>query len=289
MRTVVTIYAPNRDKLGDHAFDDLVAIYPAGRDAPHAFSCTLPAEDQRTRLILERLAKAGYQPWTDKSRSMDFAREFIVDWDREYSAADLAECDFLELWSRHQMHGISRDGDGRIKLLEGNLDSDADFAQALSAWYVIPDRARCILEAGGLRHVKFRPTVLLQGRWADAKAEPVDWSKYGEPWWEITSDYVLPPLSPHMTFTNRYGKPVRHGEFSDGFHVREGLYQRPELRYGRSNLNSCAPFDLARTLEPQTNGPGFDRNDCPLIVSRRFYQFCCERGLQAEWVPVRLD
>jgi hypothetical protein len=61
------------------------------------------------------------------------------------------------------------------------------------------------------------------------------------------------------------------------------------LHYRRSDLEDLAPFDLARTYEPFGNYSGYDRQNCSLIASKKFYEVCVANKLKTDWVPVRIE
>jgi hypothetical protein len=106
-------------------------------------------------------------------------------------------------------------------------------------------------------------------------------------WWELTSDFELPPLSPAMDLRDNNGNPIARGEVSNGCHRYEGLYIHPELHYRAEDLETMKPCDLAWTAESFGGVPSADAR--VLIASNRFYRFCVDHALKTEWVPVRID
>jgi hypothetical protein len=86
------------------------------------------------------------------------------------------------------------------------------------------------------------------------------------------------------------GQPLPWGcnNFSNGCHLREGLYSHPELHYRKQDLRVVEPFDAALTFEPFGN-KGVPLDWRRLVVSRRFREFCLKYGWETDWVPVRID
>ena len=267
----------------------LATAYPEGR-IRHFFELDLPQDDPRTKAALTILSTAGLRPWTDHSREIERTHEFRLTLRREYTHKDFERCDLLELGpSRDAVVEYAwRDNEGLIQLPGNELKKRFDFASCLFGWFVVPERVKHLLKESGLKNIVFKTTIPMIKSQGERLQLP-NWSYWGKPWWELDSDFTMPPLAPNLMFTDRDGKPVRQGDFSNGFHVKEGLYAPPELHYRKSDLANLRPFDLARTYEPFGNRQGYDRGDCKLIVSQRFYQFCQEHGLKADWVPVRID
>ncbi|MDB5290088.1 MAG: hypothetical protein JWL69_1329 [Phycisphaerales bacterium] len=176
-----------------------------------------------------------------------------------------------------------------MRLLDGYLKKSVQIGFTMPTWHVVPDRVKKLIEHSDLGGVTFKPTLLLSGTYADADAQPIPWDSYGEPWWELDANLTMPPLSDSMMFTDSDGRVLKERDFSNGFHRKEGLYLHPELHYRALDLAKLPPFDLARTYEPFGNRRGYDRTDCPLVASQRFYDFCEQHGLKTGWVPVRIE
>jgi hypothetical protein len=292
MTTMARLFAPFRDELGDSAFEDLVRIYPEGLQRPHSFWCILPIDDSRTKSVLERLRQAGYTPWQDRSRPRDKAREFTLHLERRYDVAHLSFYPYLELSPRTEgSWGPYRDeATGFVKLDVHQLDNSADFAAAYTSRYVVADRVKRLIELAGLSHVLFRPALLSDPEESgdeEGVSKILRWEDWGPPWWEITSDHTLPPVSSSMDLTDCKNTPVPPGDPTISYTRREGLYLWPELHYRAGDMAPAATFDLARTLEHFGGELRWD--DRPLVASQRFYHFCIDHGLKAEWVPVQID
>lgn len=285
MTVVARITGIFRNHIGDRVFDRLVRIYPEGQDR-HAFWSFLSEDDPRTLEILKTLDEAGVKPWMDSSRPREKGREFTLQLERFYDCSEVAACDLVELAPKETCPGDYRDErTGHVLLDVHRLDNSLDFALADRERYVVPDRVKRILEQADLDHLLFRSALLSDPKQAVDAVIP--WEGWGPPWWELTSDYTLPPVSPSMDLRDRDGKPIDRKE-PNALHVRkEGLYVHPELHYLASDLRKCEPFDLARTWE--RFGGEMKWNERTLVASKRFYEFCVKHNLKTDWVPVRID
>ena len=118
----------------------------------------------------------------------------------------------------------------------------------------------------------FKETVLV-----GKSAEPLP-----GPFWELTSDLVLPRLANTRQLIYGYNSAPFDGDYSKVLILTDGFYTTAEYHYRASDLRAIEPFDVAVVSE---NLGGFPDK----IVSRRFYEFCKKEKLRMEWVPVRID
>jgi hypothetical protein len=160
--------------------------------------------------------------------------------------------------------------------------------------YLIPDRVKRILEGFQGVGVAFKPTVLDESRSPEMQIL-ISWDDVGdevrsEPWWELTSNLLMPPVSKDQDLVDSKSRPVisRSPLPEKGVRFVEDNYAEPELKYDRDSLATMAPveFDLARTYEALAPDPKDDQR--LLIASKRFYEFWTKNGLKCEWVPVRI-
>lgn len=88
-----------RKQVGAEVFADLVRIFPAGNESPRhdVFKSFLPLNDPRITDIVDRLAKAGFRPRTNRFEMLNRERQYWLDLDREYDDADLKHCEYLQL------------------------------------------------------------------------------------------------------------------------------------------------------------------------------------------------
>jgi hypothetical protein len=258
------------------------------------FSCYASIDDDRTQAVLKVLEDAGLTPW-DSTKGQPRVRdsEYNLRYERLYDAADLAICKYLQILPPSKAFHLEvnkRTESGQIILPKRGMPRGFDIMLAHSRIaYFATERAKSAIEGVGLQHVIFRPTCYGPTRLQEGETEESIAARYGRSYWELDSDFTLPNLSHTIKLTDFDGQLWERGDFSNGLIPREGLFLYPELHYRRSDLENLAPFDLARTYEPFGNYSGYDRQNCPLIASRRFYETCVANKLKTGWVPVRID
>lgn len=157
---------------------------------------------------------------------------------------------------------------------------------------VVPQRVRAIFEAEGVRHVTFLPTMLCP-QWG-SKSRHTEWTKFltweeihEEPWWEMSSDVRLPPVSPTCRLATLDGEDYDPEKPFRGLFLEEGNYEQPEMHYRRSDLAKVPPFDIALTHE--NFGAGNRDEIATLVCSQRFRQVCLKHKLKIGFWPVRVD
>jgi hypothetical protein len=280
MKTIATISRIRPDQVGEAGFRDLCGIHPEG-DRGRWFECSLPLDDPRFRAIRDRLELAGLRPWADVFRAR-LPDEYPLEYTREYDPDDFREVSLFEPVPETYCEGLTRDDSGRIEMDVDRLEPEADIATAGGNRLVVSPRLMVAMRQAGLREILFRPTAL-----RDEVQGPIPWDGHGEPFWEIATEFVLPALAPSGTLYHEDGRPFA-GDFSRGCYLKDGFHRPAELRYRASDLAGLAGFDLALTREPF--GPGQNQDDARrLVASRRFYEFCTDRGLNMGWIPVRVE
>jgi hypothetical protein len=265
----------------------------------------LKRDDPRLGSICGLLTEWKLSPWLDRSRQ-PLRNEYDMRYDREYDHNDLSECAFLELTPPQEAgnYGAMNRGpgpEGEVIFPQAEMPGGVnnpvatphadgfDFMYGMYTWIFVPLRVKTILESGNLRGLKFRRANFAPQQTKDDEGWD-DWErKYGIPYWELDSDCTMPPLSPSMPLWTSDKEPAVGGDYSKGLLRLDGLYSHAELHYRSSELARLPPFDLARTFESFGNKIEYDRFDCPLVASQRFYRFCIERGLNTGWTPVRID
>ena len=280
-----------KNDAGEEVFSQLLSLYPENK-WNNTFIYYGPMVHSRTQEILNLLRLYDRKPWDNTSVGIKNPRvNFTFQIEKKYNAKELSSFLFLEVRPLDDAHIFDspRREDKLMRLLQGYLKEDVDIGFTMPTWYVVPDHVKRVLEEGRFAGIVFRPIHLLPGLAVTAETPVVPWDQYGEPWWELDSDISLPPLSDSMTFTDMNGKILKNRDFSNGFHRRDGLYVHPELHYKAANLEVFGCFDLARTYEPFGNRKGYERSDCPLVASQKFYQFCLKHRIKTNWVPVRID
>ncbi|MCA9305628.1 MAG: hypothetical protein KDA16_03805 [Phycisphaerales bacterium] len=298
MKEYISIPTLQSDCVTDELIDSLATILPEGvrngRDASgkatRSFCMdSIIQDDPRVNAILDTLRKHGMRP-----RSLDTPdrprNEFWIVIRRKYSRSDLLQSEFLkfnglkyasELGWRTKPEGLVI---LPVRSLQRIIDSRSDTLYTdRPGWTVVSDRVKDLVEQSDLRHISFRPTVLVSGR-GRPEDPMVSWSEVGAPWWEITSDYTMPPLSPTVEIVAQDGSPFVSYE-TQNLELREGSYEVPELHYRRSEIAEADWFDLALSHEHIGKPPHQQMK----IASQRFYQFCSSHHIKASWMPVRID
>jgi hypothetical protein len=274
-------------------FAELCRLYPAGRkhaDRPldsQQFKAEFPLEDAVFAEILKTLARHDILPWTDHSRMPLPGKEFELIYRREYDETDFESSKLLECDPPIRHCDEGRSSRGQLKLDRHSLKLNRRFFKSSmsAAKIVVSEKTMKVLKKAKLKHLKFRPTILI-----DAKGDQdyeLGWDGWSDPRWELTSDLVLPKMSRDLQLVTFDGSPVKGDDYSNGCLIHEGFYRPPEIHYRRKDLPPLESFDVALSYEPIGTNPLVQER--ALIFSNRFYQVCKELKLKADWVPVRID
>ena len=270
--------------VGPVVLRDLFTIYPDG-DHGTWFGCTLPEGDFRMKAILDRLRIAGFRPWINHFRKRD-PTEFGYDWLRVYEPGDFDAAAYFEMNPSYSFEGFTRNGDGLLELNPRKMGNKVDVAIADGFRRLVSKRLKAIIESNSLTHVKFLRTVVPERGAVKADVQsPARRQEFTE-MWEITSDLILPPLSPTCTLFDNDGNRFS-GDYSNGCIFKDEIYTTPQLRYLKSAIARVEPFDCGLSFERGGIKPGPDDRD--RVFSRRFYNLCKEAGIAAEWVPVVIE
>jgi hypothetical protein len=218
---------------------------------------------------------------------------------RVYDEEDLGKCEFLELRAqRGAFHGFERLQSGELFIHETLLPSQPglstwDFVSGYSqdTWLVVPARVKDLLSQELFAHLTWKPARFWPGDVDPMVTWEIVKQKIGTPFWELDSDLSLPPVSSTMDLCDRDDNHVQAGERRINIIRRDGLYAYPELRYRKSELAKLPSFDVARSYEnfglvpPQEFRPDYSS----IVVSKKFYRFCHQNNLNADWLPVHID
>lgn len=279
MKTLVKILSIDAKKLGEDTIAELGLIYPDGRDGRH-FECQLPWEDERVHRVIGCLAGRGFVPRNGRRRAG--ANEYWMAIERTYDRSDLDLASYLNLRAKVPFRSYTRSSEGRIELDTEEIQPDAEIACASPPWTVVSRRLKDLIEGEGMSHVVFRETRVI-GPSESGK-------EYEGQFWELTSDFVLPPMSPRCKFIDGVTGEEVAGDSKVTFVLREGLetpdilYTPAEIHYVATEIKALEPFDLALTHE--TFGGHYSRM---IVASQRFYRFCVAHDLKILWTPVRID
>lgn len=275
-------------------FDSLLSLveeYPwsIGRPGKRVLPCGFEAANSKLFKFMDILSKAGLTP-----RNYDYPRsgsQYSYQIQRVYTHTDLLKFKYLqfdggfgEAWT-----GWLTDDRQRLILMKERRPKVRKGASDVSSGLPLCTTSlRENIEAQQYRHIAFRPTELrgdptFQGDPPRVVSGSLyDWSDIkSEPWWQITSDLTLPPLSPNMDLESTPGQIER----VVGVTPREGAYAAPELHYRRQDFDGLPDFDAALTYEHIRGLYDFQN----LIVSTRFYKFSHENRLPWKFLPVHVD
>jgi hypothetical protein len=284
-RTIIS--GLDSDKLGQVLVEELEQIHPSGssfnsRANSKRFDLRLPSDDPRTLRVIERLARAGFTPWTNPFVN-PLPNQYSMKLEHVYGPSDFADVEYFVPVARIYSEGLTRATTGLIELDAGKVVPDADVAFSDLFKTIVSGRIKQILALATPRHLCFKPTVLTRKGYDDAS---ISWQSIESPFWEVTSDLTLPPLASTCTLLNNDGVECR-GDFSNGCFLREGLFTNPEPHYTRESIGAIPPFDAA--LSQERFGIAPQNEDRILIVSRRFREELLGAGIEIDWTPVRID
>lgn len=229
--------------------------------------------------------------------------EFSLELRRSYDKSDWEPAEFLQPRPKLLIDDDSgRSMTGVVLVQPRILKCNLTVAQADWPAIVVSEKLKSQILEGGMQHIMFRPVGIIgkpeEGyaqSWyrlttseAREKAKSATITKFAEGLWELSSDLVLPRLSPQCQLQDEKGNPVRD-DFSTGTFLREDFYKPPELHYTRGSIQNAGPFDLALTYEPLSGWYPTWQWYRHLVASKRFYEFCKARKLKMDWIPVRID
>ncbi|MEX0775083.1 MAG: hypothetical protein WD042_05140 [Phycisphaeraceae bacterium] len=215
-----------------------------------------------------------------------------------YDAQDFEACELLQTYSAQPTEdldtGWGQEGKLRIEYRDLRKKAKRRMALGIGSVILVSASMRKMIEDSQLGHARFRPTLLentqesLEGR----VHQLLPWSKAPDgPWWELTSDVVLPPVTERTPLEDKDGKPVKP-DFSSGCWEAPVNFEIGHLHYARSALKKLPRFDIALTHEHWSNGHfpadpfGWLQRR---IVSQRFYRFAVEHKLKVDFRPVEID
>ncbi|MEM6503829.1 MAG: hypothetical protein AAF711_00025 [Planctomycetota bacterium] len=272
---------------------EIFDIYPDGRSSGYGFRSELDHADLRNEKLVECLKRSGFRRRKKQERFLP-REHFTEAHIRHYDRADYASAVYLEFdpdFFDENIQFSERDAEARLRLHRKSLreNKSTDFARAGIKAILVPQRVKVVLEQADLHNLLFLPTIPVRGTGlAEECQTPVTWEQVGcDPWWELSSDLTLPPVSPGMDLRDRDGNRIPPGNSSNGCIPREGLFNKAELHYLRNDIKAIEPFDVALTFETFGMPGPYPRPS--VVVSQRFYQVCIDHGLSGTWVPVRLD
>lgn len=281
-------------KLGSERFERLARAAPelvsyASEPRPGHRVIWLDKIDEslpEVRSLMSEMGRVGIELCLHSYKAKELPGAVSAWRTREYDARDLEGCEVLLLLSTWVSGGGYKPGEP-IYLSEHDPEHQSDLRHvkdfaSVDTIPVCSSRARRVLEAAGLRGLDFAATRLMPRGYKNRKpGEWVAWETYGEPWWRIVSDVVLPYVAPSVQKRSCGDGRLLPRESPGGCYFVDGDYSDYELHFVRSELAALGPFDVASTFEHHPNGW--------VVVSRRFYEVCRDHGFDAGFRPVRID
>jgi hypothetical protein len=324
MKTIAFV-SVRRGCLTDERLAALSSAYPEGKTLG-GFCSMLPGDHPTTKAILDLLSSFGLTPWRHPHRPIA-STEYTLEYRRTYEKGDWEPAECLEPRPKLLIDDDSHRSMTGVLLVEPKvLQRKISIAQASWPAIVVSEELKRQILDAGLKHVAFKAAAIMGNpkegygqSWdrllvevareqsmgekivetqrqkaerlravGQERARNTKITRFAEGLWELSSDLVLPRLSPRCQLQDEKGEPVRD-DFSTGIFLREDLYQPPELRYTRSSIRKVEPFDLALTYEPLSGWYPTWEWYRHLVASKRFYEFCKARKLKMDWIPVRID
>jgi hypothetical protein len=303
MRQTVTIDIDPAD-VGSELIRRLAEIHLEGLRSTGWWGIQLPLDDPRVSRCIRMLADVGFTPWTQTFRPFVKGREYSITIERQYNESDLAPCRLLDLstFDSADSYPARRNGHLRIYLPEKGdqtrFNAKADIQGTGESHHytlIVSDRVRRLIEALNLREVGFKATFVIPPPKSEVDKRDEEamlpWDGFGEPWWELTSSVILPPMSSRAFLVSAKGERVVD-HFSDGCYLKDGIDNLDaitwpaEPKYLAKDVDAIGEFDVAHTFE--WFGPKAPYLGRLVIVSSRFFQFCREHKLKTYFVPVRV-
>ncbi len=285
MEIVVRLHPLFAQDVGMELVERLAAICPEGMRRSHFKLGDKPVSDPTLIAVLEELRLRGFTPWPGRRRRRRDS-EYNIMYLRRYDQADLSACDYLWLTPESQFDAsVSEHGVLRLDFPSPGLERSATIAGTTETRVAISDRAKRLVEASELLHVRLEPAECF-GERDDYPGKVVPWTEFDESdaWWELVAEMDMPPVAPSMVIcASHTGELVAPGYEGDCGLRDADLPECPiaELHYRAADIKAMEPFDLAR---------GFEVPRFRYVVSRRFYEFWTTNELgHVGWVPVRID
>lgn len=248
-------------------------------------------------VVLRSLSDSGLTDWS-RHAIPRLPTQYRLRVDRDYTEHDLNQYQYLRATTGRTWPGGWRGDDGMIPLPRTFFPKRQlrEWAYHTDEILLVTSLFRSCLEQGGLSHLQFRPTQV----WSDTDTVLVDtkpvtfvprtppprclsWDEIGEePWWEMTSDLVLPRVAPSMPLGSQEGDSQER-TFGVWVYNNNPVW---ELNYRDEDLKQVEPFDAALTFERWRGSRDENRF---LIVSQRFRQAVLKHGLGMGFVPVHVE
>lgn len=251
------------------------------------FRMKAPEDGAAVQEVERTLNLHGFRRWTDLHRRRDESCEYSFDRIRVYDDFDFAHAPLLRIFPEENVQNLEyRQSDGVLWLKAEHLKRQRHtFLVADGLTRAVPicsDTVKNQLESEKLSHLRFLPTVIVDDEDSMIAARP---NHDHHPWWEISSDLVLPPVSTFLLKKDVKTMQDVPREQASRVQLIEPGAPGLELHYFHSELTAIDSFDIALSYEWEYGGEtGRYR-----IVSNRFYEICKKYKIKTSWIPVRID
>lgn len=271
----------SRHEIGEEVFTRLVRAVPGEYSA--TFNARLRDNSPECMEVLRVLTEAGCVAHGKFEPSAPGKFSLWPNYENEQ--IDLDRASFFQMIPHSNvMTRYGRGPEGLLNLEHGGWERKGPLLATGVKARIVSTPLRSELEAEDFVGMIFRPTRVVKGELL-AELQEVPWDKVGcEPYWELASSVVLPPLSPRCLLMNEKGDRVREESWSKRAYLMEDQFPAGEFHYRRVDLAGMPPFDVAQTREPLVAG-----SDQNLVLSRRVYDFISTRRLKCMWLPVYVD
>jgi len=275
-------------------YESLAKILPDGK-GKRSIYVSLSSDDVRLIAIRAILKEHGYTEVSSKFKTNGIERPIAITETIQYDELDFGYHEWYEIYpSLAGADYASRDEQGRIRNL-GERDytlTDEENAALLAREEdprgKIPTRIYDTIAS-------VPPYALVMGKHAAEAALSAGLRISTKPTsvhniFELTADFVFPPLSPACDFRDPQGQPVSSDMPRLCGHLADGFIQDPLLKYNRTDvmrlLTHGKVVDVAQTRERFGNAEGVSE---PLfIISKRFTEWLMTIDGKLRWKPVEL-
>jgi len=265
----------------------LFSVWPQAYPARSSFSMKAPEDGAAVQEVERILNHHGFRRWTERHRRRDESCEYSFNRIRVYDDLDFAHAPLLRIFPEENVQNLEyRQSDGVLWLKAEHLKRQRHtFLVADGLTRAVPicsDTVKNQLESEKLSHLRFLPTVIVDDEDSMIAARP---NHDHHPWWEISSDLVLPPVSTFLLKKDVKTMQDVPREQASRVQLIEPGAPGLELHYFHSELTAIDSFDIALSYEWKYGG----ETDRYRIVSNRFYEICKKYKIKTSWIPVRID
>lgn len=291
MKPVYVIKDLYRNQIGEDLFGKIASLWPPGVSINGKwFYYEFRSDYDVFFAICKTMEDAGWRQSDAVGSATD--RVFVVKAGQEPEEHDLLAAELLWCTASTDVKswGMTRGNDPVLEITIGTAKAAHRIDSAIINYDfysrpVVPQRVRSLLEAGNLIGLDFKPVRLTQG--LTERRRFLEWAPPYDPWWELSSNRFMPPVSPTMqlriTPGPRSGEKVAPGfteTWVQAVNINgSGLY----IRYRRSDLERMEAFDIAVSIER------FSVDTRYIVVSQKFFRYCREKALNFTFRPVKIE